>query len=43
MEIKRENTNTDLTDVAVTEYQFSGMSGSNPLFLAYFSRNFLLF
>jgi hypothetical protein len=34
MKIKRENTNIDITDVAGTEYQFSGMSGSNPLFLA---------
>jgi hypothetical protein len=35
IEIKRrKNTNTDLTDAVVTEYQFSGMSGSNPLSLA---------
>jgi hypothetical protein len=34
IELKRENTNSDLTDAVVTEYQFSGMSGSNPLFLA---------
>jgi hypothetical protein len=33
-ENKKSNTNSDLTDVAVTEYQFSGMSGSNPLVLA---------
>jgi hypothetical protein len=34
IELKRENTNTDKTGVIGTEYQFSGMSGLNPLFLA---------
>jgi hypothetical protein len=34
IELKREITNADLTDAVVTEYQFSGMSGSNLLSLA---------
>jgi hypothetical protein len=32
--INRKNTTMDKTDFVVTEYQFSGMSGSNPQLLA---------
>jgi hypothetical protein len=34
LKIEREYTNIDVTDFVVTEYQFSGISGSNPLSLA---------
>jgi hypothetical protein len=38
-----ENTDTELMDVVVTECQFSGISGSNLLLFAYFSKKSLCF
>jgi hypothetical protein len=43
VEIYCRNTGVALIAAVVLEYQFSGMSGSKPLFMAKFSKNILLF